>query len=191
MSDKQGNDIYDLLIDLIMQLSPNAARRLYNEVKPRYSRNARNQIKLYNQDGELDPMGKVRLTEYQYKAMRLKFGDSYIRKAFTELTNYISFLERHQDESKYRAKLYQYKNKGSHNVLLTEDWVYDKCKYLISKDPPKVAVNPYMIDDYATAKEYVKNINKSLWETALDVRLLFIKFPTLKDDIEGELPIDD
>ena len=183
--DKQGNDIYDLLIGLILELSPNAARRLYNEVKPRYSKNARNKIKLYNQDGQLDPLGKVRLTEYQYKAMRLKFGDSYIRKAFTELTSYITFLENHQDESKYRSSLTRY-NTGSHNVLLTEDWVFNKCKQYISKEPPKVCVNPYMIDDYNTAKEYVKNINKALWETALDVRVLFIKFPQLKDDIQED-----
>ena len=185
MTEKQGNDIYDLLIGLILELSPNTARRLYNEIKPRYSRNARNKIKLYNQDGTLDPMGKIRLTEYQYKAMRLKFGDSYIRKAFTELTNYINFLENHQDESKYRSSLTRY-NTGSHNVLLTEDWVYNKCKQYISKEPPKVSVNPYMIDDYPTAKEYVKNIHPSLWDTALDVRVLFIKFPQLKDDILEE-----
>lgn len=183
--DKKGNDIYDLLIGLIMELSPKSAQRLYNEVKPRYSKNSRNKIKLYNQDGQEDVMGKVRLTEYQYKAIRVKYGDSYMRKAFTELTNYISFLERHQDDSKYRNKLTKYVT-GSHNVLLTEDWVFEKCKQYISKEPPKVTVNPYMIEDYHVAKEYIKGINKSLWETALDVRLLFIKFPTLKDEILEE-----
>lgn len=183
--DKKGNDIYDLLIGLIMELSPKTACRLYNEIKPRYSKNARNKIKLYNQDGELDVMGKVRLTEYQYKSLRVKFGDTYIRKSFTELTNYISFLERHQDEAKYRSKLTKYTT-GSHNILLTEDWVYEKCKGYIMREPPKVSVNPYMIDDYHTAKEYVRNIHKSMWETALDVRLLFLKFPTLKDEILEE-----
>ena len=92
-----GLDIYDLLIDLVMNLSPLQAKKLYSELGVRYNKRAR--TKLYNKDGELDENGKVRLTEYQYKAIRTKFGDSYVKKAFNELTNYIIFLENNQETS--------------------------------------------------------------------------------------------
>ena len=85
---KVGNDIYDLLIALIIDLSPNQAKRLYSELLPRYTRKAK--VKLYNEQGELDQEnGKVRLMESQYKSIRTKFGDSYVKVAFRELTNYL------------------------------------------------------------------------------------------------------
>jgi len=181
---KMGNDIYDLLIALILDLSPNQAQRLYSELLPRYSRKAK--VKLYNADGEPDPEhGKVRLMESQYKAIRTKFGDTYIKKAFKELTSYIEYMEAHQDETVYKQKLRQYNSK-SHNILLTEDWVYEKCKGYIVKERPKLSINPFMIEDYNTAKEYVLSINKSLWDSAMDIKMLFLKFPTLKDEVSQE-----
>lgn len=178
---KMGNDIYDLLISLILTLSPKQAGRLYSELLPRYSRKAK--VRLYNADGEIDPdNGKIRLMESQYKAIRTKFGDSYVKKAFKELTSYIEFLEQHQDETAYKQKLRDYNSK-SHNLLLSEGWVYEKCKGYIVKERPKLSINPFMIEDYNTAKEYVLSINKSLWDSAMDIKMLFLKFPTLKDEV--------
>lgn len=180
---KQGNDIYDLLVEIIFNLSPNQAKRLYSELLPRYTRRAK--TKLYNANGELDPNGKVRLMESQYKAIRTKFGDSYIKVAFRELTSYIEYLEAHQDESVYKQKLKQYNSK-THNILLTEDWVYRKCKGYITHDRPKIPINPFEIEDYNTAKEYIKMISEDMRDTALDVKLLFMKFPQLKDEVDAD-----
>ena len=49
------------------------------------------------------------------------------------------------------------------------------------KDRPKINVNPYMIDDFATAREYIKNIPLAIRNTALDVQMLIMKFPELSD----------
>lgn len=175
-----GNDIYDLLIDLMFSLSPKQAKNLYTELLPRYSR--RSKTRLYNEEGERSDTGKVRLTEYQYKALRTKFGDTYIKRAFTEMTRYIEYLEDNQDtQSRYKAKLRDYNSK-THNAYFIEDgWVYEKCKQYICAERPKVAINPYTIEDFATAKEYIKNIPPEIRDTAMDVKLLIMKFPELKD----------
>lgn len=175
-----GLDIYDLLIDMIMNLSPVQAKKLYSELGTRYNRRAR--TKLYNKNGELNNEGKIRLTEYQYKAIRTKFGDTYIKRAFTELNNYIEFLEANQEtNSKYKAKLRDYNSKTHNNLLLEGGWVYEKCKQYICADRPKISVNPYTIEDINTAKEYIKNIPKSIRESAIDVKMLIMKFPELQD----------
>ena len=175
---KHGLEIYDLLIELIISISPNQAEKLYSELLPRYTKRAR--VTLYNSDGEEDNNGKVRLLKNQYKTLRVKFGDSYVKKAFLELTNYINFLEKNQDIPKYKQKLKDYNSK-THNLLLTDGWVYEKCKQYIVKDRPKINVNPYMIDDFATAREYIKNIPPAIRNTALDVQMLIMKFPELSD----------
>lgn len=175
---KHGLEIYDLLIELIISISPNQAEKLYSELLPRYTKRAR--VTLYNSDGEEDSNGKIRLLKSQYKTLRVKFGDSYVKKAFLELTNYINFLEKNQDVPKYKQKLKDYNSK-THNLLLTDGWVYEKCKQYIVKDRPKINVNPYMIDDFATAREYIKNIPPAIRNTALDVQMLIMKFPELSD----------
>lgn len=176
---KHGLQIYDLLIDIIMNLSQTQAENLYSELLPRYTRRAR--TTLYNQMGEEDKNGKVRLLPNQYKSIRTRFGDTYITKAFTELTNYIEFLEKNQDNAKYKAKLKDYNSK-THNLLLTEGWVYEKCKQYIITEPVKnINVNPFMIDDFHTACEYIKNIPLEVRDTAIDVQMLIMKFPELKD----------
>ena len=81
----RGLDIYDLLIDLVMNLTPLQAKNLYIELSARYIRKGR--TKLYNRDGELDPKGKIRLCEYQYKALRTDYGDTYIKRAFAVSDN--------------------------------------------------------------------------------------------------------
>lgn len=175
---KQGNDIYDLLIYLVTNLSPNQALKLYNEIEPRYAR--QKGTVYYNENGEEDRDGKVRLTRYQYKTMRTKFGDSYIKKAFGELTSYITFLEEHLNEKPiYKQQLKKYKS-GTHNLELSEGWVYNKCKQYICSEPPKLNINPFMIEDYATAKEYIKSIPEEM-RNSLDVKALLMKFPQLKD----------
>lgn len=175
---KHGLDIYTLLIDIIMSLTPNQAESLYSELLPRYTRRAK--IKYYNIDGEEDPNGKIRLVPYQYKAIRTTFGDTYIKKSFRELTSYIEYLQKHIDDTDYKRKLAKYTT-GSHNKLLTDknSWVYNKCKYTITADRPRLNLNPYLIDDLATAREYIKTIPKELRNTSFDVESLLLRFPEL------------
>lgn len=176
---KHGLEIYDLLIELIISLSPKQAEKLYSELLPKYTRRAK--TNLYNEEGEEDKEhGKVRLLSSQYKTLRVKFGDSFIKKSFTELSNYIKFLEENQDVPKYKSKLKDYNSK-THNLLLTKGWVYEKCKAYIVKDRPKLNINPYEIDDFAIAKEYIRNIPEAMRATALDVQMLLQKFPELID----------
>lgn len=174
-----GNSIYDLLIDIIFNLSPYQAERLYSELLPKYTKRAR--TKLYNKDGEEDSVnGKIRLLKSQYQALRTSFGDSYIKKAFTELTNYIEFLEKNvATNSNYKQKLKKYTTE-THNLLLTEGWVYEKCKQYIVKDRPKININPFMIEDFNTALEYIRTIPEEM-RKSIDVQMLITKFPELVD----------
>lgn len=173
----RGNTIYDLLIDLIMNLSPYQADRLYGELLPKYTK--RSKVHLYNAEGVEDKdNGKVRLMPLQYQTIRMQFGDTYVTKAFTELTNYIKFLEDNIDSADYKSKLNRYV-KGTHNEVLTRGWVFEKCKNYIIKDRPKINLNPYEIEDFNTAKTYIEHIPLELRRTALDVKMLIIKFPEL------------
>ena len=175
----QGNDIYDLLIDLIMGLSPKQAKKLYNYLLPQYTN--RGKVKLYNENGEEDPEGKVRLTPAQYRAIRTNFGDTYMKRAFKEITNYINFLSEHvNDKTEYKQRLKKY-NSETHNMLLTSGWVYDKHKDYIIKDRPSINVNPFLIEDFATAKKYIESIPESMRDS-MDVQMLLLKFPTLLDE---------
>ena len=54
-----GNDIYSMIIDIVMDLSPNQAEGLYAYLLPRYTTRARS--KLYNADGEEDKNGKIEM----------------------------------------------------------------------------------------------------------------------------------
>lgn len=150
---RHGLEIYDLLIGLVLSLSPLQAENLYTELLPKYTK--RSHTKLYNEYGDPDPHGKIRLTEYQYKAIRTKFGDTYMRRAFKELTDYIIYLERNADsDTRCKAKLKTLNSKTHNAILATEDgWVYNKHKSYVCTERPLVSVNPYLIDDFATAKE--------------------------------------
>ena len=99
----KGNDIYSMILEIVFNLSPKQAEGLYAYLLPRYTTRARS--KLYNADGEEDINGKIRLLPSQYQAIRTKYGDNYMHKAFKELTNYILFLEKNQDIPKYKQKL--------------------------------------------------------------------------------------
>lgn len=176
----RGNDTYDMLIDLILNLSPAQAKLLYSELLPRYTRTGR--VKTYNENLEEDSNGKIRLMPFQYKLIRTKYGDNYTKKAFAELAQYITYLENNVEASDCKHKLKLYKS-GTHNKHLTppNGWVYHKCKQYIIKEPPNISINPFTIEDLETAKEYVMNISKELWNTSLDVQSLLIRFPELNN----------
>lgn len=174
-----GSSVYDLLIDIIFNLTPNQAERLYSELLPRFTRRAK--TNLYNGEGEEDALnGKVRLLPYQYKAIRTKFGDTYVKKAFTDLSNYLTFLEENQDVPKYKSKLKEYKSKTHNLYLIERGWVYERNKQYIITERPKVAINPFLIEDFATAREYIKSIPKEM-RNSVDVQMLLVKFPELTE----------
>lgn len=176
-----GNDIYTMIIDIVMDLSPVQAEGLYAYLLPRYTRRAR--TKLYNIDGEEDPTnGKIRLLPSQHQAIRTKFGDDYMHKAYRELTNYILFLEKNQDIPKYKQKLKKLE-KETHNMLLASDggWVYRKCKSYIVTDRVPINVNPFLIDDLNTARAYINSLPANL-KDSMDVQSLLLRFPQLVDE---------
>lgn len=177
-----GLDIYTMLIDIIMNLTPLQAESLYSDLLARYNKSGR--VTRYNSDGEEDrENGLVRLMPFQYRTLRTKFGDSYIKKAFKELTNYINYLKEHTDDKyDYKRKLRIYST-GTHNKELKEGgWVYEKCKqYICSDRVNSIKINPFLIDDFNTAKEYIKHIPEDMRNTAMDVQALLLKFPELKD----------
>lgn len=179
-----GNDIYSMIIDIIMDLSPNQAEGLYAYLLPRYTTRARS--KLYNADGEEDKNGKIRLLPSQYQAIRTKYGDNYMHKAFRELTNYILFLEKNQDIPKYKQKLKKLE-KETHNMILASDggWVYRKCKSYAVSDRVPVNVNPFLIDDLNTARLYIQSLPANLKDMP-DVQSLLLRFPQLVDEFNDK-----
>lgn len=179
-----GNDIYSMIIDIVMDLSPNQAEGLYAYMLPRYTTRARS--KLYNTDGEEDKNGKIRLLPSQYQAIRTKYGDNYMHKAFRELTNYILFLEKNQDIPKYKQKLKKLE-KETHNMILASDggWVYRKCKSYAVSDRVPVNVNPFLIDDLNTARLYIQSLPANLRDMP-DVQSLLLRFPQLVDEFNDK-----
>lgn len=179
-----GNDIYSMIIDIVMDLSPNQAEGLYAYLLPRYTTRARS--KLYNADGEEDKNGKIRLLPSQYQAIRTKYGDNYIHKAFRELTNYILFLEKNQDIPKYKQKLKKLE-KETHNMILASDggWVYRKCKSYAVNGRVPVNVNPFLIDDLSTARLYIQSLPANLRDMP-DVQSLLLRFPQLVDEFNDK-----
>lgn len=182
-----GLDIYTMLIDIIMGLTPLQAESLYSDLLAKYSKKGR--VTLYNEEGEEDKVnGLIRLMPFQYKTLRTKYGYTYIKRAFKELTSYIKFLKEHsEDHPDYKRKLRTYST-GTHNKVLKENgWVYNKCKQYVCTDRlNQIKVNPFLIDDFNTAKEYIKNIPPEMRATAMDVQSLLLKFPELTDvEYEG------
>lgn len=179
-----GNDVYSMIIDIVMDLSPNQAEGLYAYLLPRYTTRARS--KLYNADGEEDRNGKIRLLPSQYQAIRTKYGDNYMHKAFRELTNYILFLEKNQDIPKYKQKLKKLE-KETHNMILASDggWVYRKCKSYAVSDRVPVNVNPFLIDDLNTARLYIQSLPANLRDMP-DVQSLLLRFPQLVDEFNDK-----
>ena len=182
-----GLDIYTMLVDIIMQLTPLQAESLYSDLLARYNKTGR--VTRYNSDGEEDrENGLVRLMPFQYRTLRTKFGDSYIKKSFKELENYIKFLKEHsEDHYNYKQKLRIYST-GTHNKVLKEGgWVYEKCKqYICNERINQIKITPFLIDDFEVAKEYIKHIPKDMRATAMDVQALLLKFPELIDvEYEG------
>lgn len=174
----KGLDNYDLLIDIILSLTPLQAKNLYSELRPRYTSTGR--VKTYNLNLEEDTNGKVRLMPFQYKLIRTKYGDSYLKEAFKELYGYIEYLEANVEEADCKKKLKQYST-GTHNkhLIAPDGWVYKKLRKFVTKNPPKLSINPFTIEDYNTAKEYILNIPRELWNTSMDVQSLLLRFPEL------------
>lgn len=177
----RANDVYSLLLDLIFTLSPRQAQDLLAELSPRY--NKRMMTRLYDRDGNEDKeTGKIRLTPYQYKTIRTKYGDTFLHKGFKELTNYIEYLEQNAKYDKgYAQKLKQYSTKTHWGVLSPGGWVYEKCKSYIQQDRPEVPVNPYLINDFEVAKAYIMSLPKPIIADAMDVKMLILKFPELAE----------
>lgn len=183
---ERGNDNYTMLIDLILNLTPKQVKLLYTELKSRYS--GRAMTKVYNELGEIDKEnGKVRLTEHQYKTLRVKYGDTYMNKALHVMSEYIRFLELHQDESKWRSKLQTLKARTHCKELEFGGWVYDKCKSYICKqeDISNISINPFTIDDISVAKKYIEALPLSMRKQP-DVIWLIEKFPELNNLLEEE-----
>jgi len=179
-----GKDDLTMLIELLVTLTPTQQKSLYEDLKTRYTN--RKHTKIYNELGEIDKVnGKVRLTEHQYKSLRVKYGDSYMNKALQEMTRYINFLETHQDESKYRRKLEDL-NKRSHcKEFEFGGWVYEKCKCFICKQEglEEVRINPFLIDDISVARKYIESLPMSMRRQP-DVMWIVEKFPELNDLLE-------
>lgn len=180
-----GNDNYTLLIDLILNLTPKQVKLLYTELRDRYTN--RGHTKIYNVLGEIDKEhGRIRLTEFQYKNLRVKYGDTYMNRALQVLDDYIQYLEQHQDESKYRNKLIELKGRTHNKELSYGGWVYKKCQGYICKQPEENVVqpvNPFLIEDITVAKKYIEGLSPAMRRMP-DVQLLLTKFPTLKDLFE-------
>lgn len=179
----RGNDNYTLLIQLIMSLTPKQAKMLLQELNARYSRRAR--TKLYNSLGEIDKEhGRIRLTEHQYKTLRVKYGDTYMNRALQEMDNYIHFLEEHQDENRYKQQLLKYNSQTHAKYFDYGGWVYEKYKSLVcQKVSDHLPVNPFLIEDYSVARQYVESLSPSMRKMP-DVMFLAEKFPELNDLLE-------
>lgn len=177
-----GNNTYDLLIDLIFSLSPLQVKALYTELLARYTKRSR--VKLYDAEGNENPEGKIRLMPLQYKAIRTKFGDNFMKKSFSELTNYIEYLEKNMDTVPNAKGKLQKLRSITHNALLAHEdgWVYNKCKGYIVHDRPKLNINPFLIDDVNTAREYIRHIPLEVRESSMDVKMLLLKFPEVADE---------
>ena len=189
-SSDNGNDNYTMLIDIIINLTPKQARDLYQELKPRFTRKSR--TKLYNVLGEIDTEnGKIRLTEYQYKSLRTKYGDTYIHKAFQALDNRIRYYEQHLDEhSPYDGKSYKLKLREMNNRTHIKELeyggnIYEYCKQYISAQAPELRVNfnPYLIEDVSVARKYIESLSLEMRKYP-DVQFLVEKFPELMELVE-------
>lgn len=182
---ERGNDNYTKAIDIILNLTPTQIKLLLPELVARYTK--KGHTKLYTSDGVIDKeKGKVRLTEYQYKTLKLKYGDTYMRHSMEELTNYIKWLELHQDISKYKSKLMQLNSRTHAKELDYGGWVYDKCKkYIKTISEINLNVNPYLIEDISVARKYIACMSPALRREP-DVQFLFEKFPELIDEFNEE-----
>ena len=180
-----GNDNYTVLIDLILSLTPTQVKLLLQELKARYTN--RGHTKKYNREGVIDKEhGRIRLTEYQYKTLRLKFGDTYMKHAMYEMDNYIEWLELHQDIGKYRSKLCQLNYRTHSKEFDYGGWIYDKCKkYIRPLEDVNVCVNPLLIEDISVARKYIESLPMSMRQQP-DVMGLLIKFPELAKEIYNE-----
>lgn len=86
-----------------------------------------------------------------------------------------------ETNAKYKSKLRDYNSKTHMNFFKDGGWVYEKCKQYICTDRIKIAINPYEIEDFNTAVEYIRSIPKDIRDNAFDIKMLMMKFPELKE----------
>ena len=179
-----GNDNLTMLIDIILSLTPKQVEKEYLRMRTMYTN--KGHTKIYNELGEEDKEnGKIRLTRHQYKTIRTKYGSNYMNKALHTLTEYIKYLELHQDISKYKQKLLELNSRTHSKELSYGGWVYEKCKqWVVQQDEiDNLIINPFLIDDYSVAKKYIESLSIEMRKEP-DVLWLVEKFPELKDLID-------
>lgn len=177
-----GNDTFSMLLDIISNLSPNQIEAEYQRMKIKYTN--KGHTKLYNVEGEEDKEnGKVRLTRYQFKALQMKYGLTYMKHALQEMTGYIQWLELHQDQSKYKQKLNDLNQRTHAKEFDHGGWVYSKCKKYIRQIDTQIIVNPFTINDVSVARRYIESLSLETRRMP-DVLWLVQKFPELNDLIE-------
>lgn len=177
-----GNDTFSMLLDIISNLSPNQIEAEYQRMKIKYTN--KGHTKLYNVEGEEDKEnGKVRLTRYQFKALQMKYGLTYMKHALQEMTGYIQWLELHQDQSKYKQKLNDLNQRTHAKEFDYGGWVYSKCKKYIQQINTQIIVNPFTINDVSVARRYIESLSPETRKMP-DVLWLVEKFPELNDLLE-------
>lgn len=180
----RDNDVYSLLLGIILDLSPNQAEAEYKYLRDKYTNRGR--TKTYNSNGDIDKEnGKVRLTPFQFRGLQTKYGDVYVRRAIAEMEEYIRFLELHQDVGKYRNKLNELLKRTHAKELDYGGWVYEKCKRFINASDTKININPFDINDISVARKYIENLSMEMRKMP-DVQMLVLRFPELKELCEQE-----
>ncbi|MBP5597580.1 MAG: hypothetical protein J6Y02_19570 [Pseudobutyrivibrio sp.] len=181
-----GNDTFSMVLDIIAGLTAKQLENEYIRLRTRYTN--KGHTKLYNVEGEEDKdNGKVRLTRYQFKALSMKYGNAYMKKALQELTNYIIFMEEHPDyvskKGKTSKQILDDLNTRTHTKELDGGWVFDKLKKYISSVDTQIIVNPFTINDVSVAKRYIESLSSEMRKMP-DVMWLVEKFPELNDLVE-------
>ena len=178
----RGNDNFSMLLDIIFNLTPLQADALYKELRTRYT--SKGHTKYYNTECVQDKEnGVVRLTEYQFRALQIKYGRRYLQHAIQEMTNYINWLKQHQDEPKYRSQLEKLMKRTHCKELDYGGWVYSKCHKYINKVDTQIIINPFVIEDVSVARRYIESLSPEMRKMP-DVMWLVEKFPELNDLIE-------
>ena len=177
-----GLDNFTMLLDIISNLTPKQIEAEYVRMRTKYTN--KGMTKLWNTEGEEDKdNGVVRLTRFQFKALRNKYGITYMKHALKEMTAYIKWLELHQDVFKYKQKLNDLQSRTHTKELDYGGWVYSKCKKYISQVDTQIIVNPFVIEDISVARKYIESLSSEMRKMP-DVMWLVEKFPELNDLIE-------
>lgn len=182
----RGNNNFSMLMDIICNLTPKQIEREYIRMRTRYTK--RGLTKLWNAEGEQDKEnGKIRLTEYQMKALYIKYGETYMKHALQQLTDYIVFMEEHPDymskKGRTAKEILDDLQTRNHTKELDGGWVFDKMKKYVRKVDTYISVNPFVIEDISVARKYIESLPMEMRKMP-DVMWLVEKFPELNDLLE-------